>query len=175
MKQARVLRDERDGSSQALLRDFTNVLVIDADGPFDHIVHAQQQAHEGGLAGAARSHEADALPCRDGQLKGFDDIASMPGLVFGGRVVRKRNALEMNGAPRHRQLGRTGPVHDRRGHDQRLDALAGRAQLVIELGDSLPDVVRRLQKGARECGDHHEIARADQAVHPGIEGATDED
>src|ERR1700728_1975136 len=78
MKQGRVLWDERYGSSEALLRDFTNVLVIDADGSFGHIVHAQQQAHQRGFAGAAWSHEADALPCWDGELKGFDDVASMP-------------------------------------------------------------------------------------------------
>ena len=44
------MRDERNGSSQTFLRDFTNVLVIDANGAFGHIVHAQQQAHKGGFA-----------------------------------------------------------------------------------------------------------------------------
>ena len=65
MKQVRVLRDERYGSPEALLSDLTNVLAVDADGAFVHIVHAQQQAHEGGFAGAARPHEADALPRRE--------------------------------------------------------------------------------------------------------------
>src|ERR1700722_5964606 len=63
MKQIRVLWYERYGSSEALLRDFTNVLIIDADGSLVHIVHAQQKAHKSGFAGAARAHEADALPC----------------------------------------------------------------------------------------------------------------
>src|SRR5580704_9097580 len=124
MEQVRVLRDERYGSPNAPLGYFTNVSVIDADGPFDHIVHAQQQAHQGGFAGAARSHEADSLPCRDGELKGFDDVASMPGPVFGGSIVRKGNVLETNGTLRHYQFRRTRPVHDRSGHNQRSDALA---------------------------------------------------
>src|SRR3984885_16147630 len=78
MKQVRVLRYECYGPSEALLRDLTNVLVVDANGALVHIVHAQQQAHESGFPGAARPDESDALPRRDGQLKGFDDIASMP-------------------------------------------------------------------------------------------------
>src|SRR5580704_7562490 len=86
MKQARVLRDERNGSPQTFLRDFTNVLVVDANGAFGHIVHAQQQAHKGGFAGAARSHKADALPCRDLELEGCDDVTRMLGLVLGGCV-----------------------------------------------------------------------------------------
>ena len=55
-----------------------------------------------------------------------------------------------------------------------VSMLASRAELVVELGNPLPEVVRRLQQGARERGDHHEIARADQAVHPGVERAADE-
>ena len=89
MEQARVLWDERNGSSKTLLCDLPNVLVIDADSALDYIVHAQQQAHQCGFAGAARPHEADALPRRDGQLEGFDDVASMPRLVLGGASYAK--------------------------------------------------------------------------------------
>src|SRR5579862_6185408 len=175
MKQARVLWNERYGPSQTLLRDLANVLIIDADGALGDVVHAQQQTHQCGFAGAARPYEADALPRGNGQLEGFDDVASVPGLVLGGCVVRKSNVLELNSAPRHLELRCAGPVQYRGGHDQRPDALAGRAQLVIELGDSLSEVVSCLQKGTGECGDHHEVACADRAVHPGVEGTTDED
>src|ERR1700728_4208700 len=40
MKQGGVLWDESYGSSQALLGDLTNILLIDADCSLDHIVHA---------------------------------------------------------------------------------------------------------------------------------------
>src|ERR1700691_3913804 len=113
MKQVRVLRYERYGSSEALLRDLTNVLGVDANGAFVHIVHAQQQAHERGFTGAARPDESDALPRRDGELEGFDDIARMPGSVLGEGVVRERDALETNAAPRHRELRCAGLVHNR--------------------------------------------------------------
>src|ERR1700733_5533809 len=123
MKQGRVLWDESYGSSQALLGDFTNILLIDADGPLYHVVHAQQKAHERGFSGATRPHESDALPCRDGQLEVLDDIASMPRL--GRCVICKGNALEMNPALRHLQLRRAGPVLDRCGYDQRVDTPPG--------------------------------------------------
>ena len=42
MEQVRVLRDERDGASQALLRDFTNILAVDANRAFVHVVHAHE-------------------------------------------------------------------------------------------------------------------------------------
>ena len=88
---------------QTLLGDLANVLAIDADRALGHVVHAHQQAHQRGLAGAARPDQSDALSCGNGQLEVLDHVAQAALLVRTGQLVREGNAIEVNAALGHRQ------------------------------------------------------------------------
>ncbi len=85
-----------------------------------------------------------------------------------GRIVGEGNVLEVNRATGNVQRRCIRLVGDRRGHDERRDAVPTGAQLVVELGNALAEVVGGLEQRARQRRDHHEVARADDPVHPEI-------
>src|SRR3569833_4009511 len=61
VEQDRVLRHDADGGAQALLRDVADVLAVDQYPAAVHVIEAEQQAGEGGFAGAAVAHHRDLV------------------------------------------------------------------------------------------------------------------
>ena len=67
VEQRDVLRHDRDGLAQALLRDLGDVLPVDQDAPRLDVVEALQEREERGFAAAGGADETDALArCRCG-------------------------------------------------------------------------------------------------------------
>ncbi len=103
MKQIGVLRYDGDHPADLGRVELTQVVAADADGPGLWFIQPRQQPHDGGLAGAAGSDDADALAGADPERQ--------PGM---GRTatagISKRNAVERDlrgrWAPRARRSPR---------------------------------------------------------------------
>ena len=61
VEQHGVLRDDADGGAQGLLLHVADVLAVDQDAAAGHVVEAEQQARDGGLAGAGRADDGERL------------------------------------------------------------------------------------------------------------------
>jgi hypothetical protein len=108
-----VLRDQRNRSAQAFLRDLAQILAVDADRAFGHVMHAHQQAHQRGFARAARAYETHALTCWNRQLEILHDVARSLSFVLGRHFVGEGHPIEMDRAVLHYQRRRARLVGDR--------------------------------------------------------------
>ena len=109
MQQRGVLGHDADGSAQAFLRDGADVLPVDADRSALHVVEAQQQVDQRGLARAAAADESDALAGLHGEVEVVQDACS--------RILRpavaEAHGLETDFAARHFQGNGVGRIHER--------------------------------------------------------------
>jgi hypothetical protein len=87
-EQQHVLRHNRRLVAQVMQRVFPGITAVDQDAPARRVVEAQQQRNDCRFAGAARSHERDALPGVDGH------VHVVQYLHVGPRRIRERHMLE---------------------------------------------------------------------------------
>ncbi len=66
-EQERILQDDAQLLAQRRLLQAADVVAVDGDAAFIHIVEAAEQADDGGFAGTGGAHEGDGLARRGGQ------------------------------------------------------------------------------------------------------------
>jgi len=88
VEEHRVLRHHADAGAQALLRHVADVLPVDADRTFGHVVEAEQQAADGGFSGARRPHDGEALAARNRER---DVVQDLPVWIIGEADAIKFN------------------------------------------------------------------------------------
>ena len=106
-----------------------DVLPVDEDAALVHIVEAQEQVHEGGLARARAADETDAFARRDGQVQPFDHAAGRRMVVL-APVIGEGHVLEAHFAARHGQRHRVVAVAHVAGAGDRLDAVLHGADIL---------------------------------------------
>ena len=89
VEQVGVLRDHGDHAADRVGIERAQILAADADGAGLRIVQAQQQAHDGGFAGAAGADDADALAGGDGERQAAMRRAAAAG-IGEADVARRR-------------------------------------------------------------------------------------
>src|SRR5690606_34791802 len=78
VEQHGILGHHSYGRAQAVLGYFTDILAINPDSTFIHIVEAEQQAGEGRLAGAAGADHRYRVASRNGEVHILQDGAVGP-------------------------------------------------------------------------------------------------
>ena len=87
VKQRDVLRHDRDGGAQALLRDARDILPVDQDAAGLHVVEALQQGEQRRLAAAGMTDQPDALARLKLQVEVLEDLLPV--------AVAERDVLEL--------------------------------------------------------------------------------
>ena len=60
-----ILADEADGAAQVFEAQIAQVMPVETDAALLHVIEAQKQFDQGGLAGAGRADDADRFPGGD--------------------------------------------------------------------------------------------------------------
>jgi hypothetical protein len=116
-EQHRVLQQDGHVGAHGCDPEFPQVLAAHPDGPGAGVDHAQDQAGQGGLAGAGGAKDGEVLAGRDGEA---DPVQHRPFAVAGRDVVQddvRAGAVQAAGVG---SLGQVGL-----GFEQVRDALAG--------------------------------------------------
>ncbi len=159
VQQRGVLRHHADLGAQAVLRHPRDVLPVDQDAAAFEVVQAQQQRHDGRLAGPARAHEPDLLPRRHPQREVVENAAAL-------LAVMEPHPLEADLAAIHHQRRGVRRVHQ-------PVRLGDGAHRLLEHAHVLEHAAHRLHHPARHGDDAHhqrqpagDEARAHRAVAP---------
>jgi hypothetical protein len=143
VEEQRLLRHVGDLAAQALLGAVAHVLAIHQHAALLHVVQAQQQLGERGLARAGAPHQANALACGDVKVEVLEHVVVLGASGSGSPGARSRCAL---------------------GHLQRLCVLAsatrrGLVQHARHLGSVAKGAVDALHHGVEVVEAHREVVR----------------
>ena len=106
VEQHGVLRHHADGGAQGFLRHVAHVLAVDQDAAAGHVVEAEQQPRDRGLAGARGADDRHRLAGRHLEGHALEDRAC--------RLVGEADVLEADACRRDRKRPGVRPVDDLR-------------------------------------------------------------
>jgi hypothetical protein len=157
-EQRRILQHDAEGGAQILHAVFAQVMAVEADAAFTHIIETRQQVDQRGLARAGRTDDGDLGAGRDVQA----DVLQH-GLL---RRIAEVHMAHDNVSARILQAESVRPVRRLRGFVQNLEdplgAGDGGLEVVVDVGDfhKRPCELARVQQ---ETGDQTDVT--DAAVH----------
>ena len=150
VEQHGVLRHHADGRAQRVLRDVADILAVDRNAPAADLVEAEQQARDGGFAGAGRTNHRHFAAGRDLEAEPFEDFPI--GLVGEGDVLEAdRTALD------HERLG-VRLVLDLRLAREDCEHPLDVDHRLLDLAIDHAHEVERLVELDHHGVDHHEVA-----------------
>ncbi len=162
VEQHRVLRNHADVPAQRGLRDRADVLAVDKDAAAADVEEAEQQARQGGFAGAAGAHHGELAPGRDDEVDLLEDGAA--------GVVGEAHALEAHLACAHLQFRRAGRVGDLRDAAQQAEQLFHVGERVADLAVDGAEEVEGDEELDQVGVDQHQVAEGHLAVRHALRG-----
>ena len=158
VEQRNVLRHDRDGLAQALLRHLGDVLPVDGDAALVGIVEALQQREQRGLAAAGLTDQADALAGLEAQAEPLEDLLAA-GIAEGDIVERNR------GAALYQRLGR-GVIAQLVRHQQRCDGFGQPRDVLGDIDQGDREITGGTEDREAERADQDDVTGGRLAVLP---------